>query len=104
MVDHGRVAPLEVTARPAPQGEPLPFEAMTTGGGGEPLKVSVALTALNGAYGVDVAGLQRAQTRDWVSRAREEYANAPAPSFEAYGPKTRRDMLRLLDFTRGVPD
>jgi len=47
MVDHGRVAPLEVTARPAPQGEPLPFEAMTTGGGGEPLKVSVAMTALD---------------------------------------------------------
>jgi hypothetical protein len=47
MVDRGRVAPLEVTARPAPQGEPLPFEAMTVGGGGEPLKVSVYLTALN---------------------------------------------------------
>jgi hypothetical protein len=30
-----------------PQGEPLPFEAMTAGGGGEPLKVSVGLTALD---------------------------------------------------------
>lgn len=55
-------------------------------------------------YGVNIAELQRAQRKDAVSRAREEYANAPGPSFETYGPKTRRDMLRLLDFTRGLPD
>lgn len=47
MVDHGRVAPLEVKAGPAPQGEPLPFETTTSGSGNEPLKVSVALTALD---------------------------------------------------------
>lgn len=55
-------------------------------------------------YGVDVGALRRAHLTDDVSRARAEYANAPMPSFHTYGPKTRRDMLRLLDFTRGLPD
>jgi uncharacterized protein len=55
-------------------------------------------------YGVNVDELQKAQRGDLVSRVREEYANAPRPSFETYGPRTRRDMLRLLDFTRGMPD
>lgn len=41
------MAALEVTAAPAPQGEPLPFEATTSGSGNEPLKVSVALAALD---------------------------------------------------------
>ena len=55
-------------------------------------------------YGVDVAALTRAQQDDALSRARAEYANAPRPSFHTYGPKTRRDMLRLLAFNGGVPD
>jgi len=55
-------------------------------------------------YGVDVAALSRAQQDDALSRARAEYANAPRPSFHTYGPKTRRDMLRLLAFNGGVPD
>lgn len=55
-------------------------------------------------YGVDVAEQKRAHQGDSLSRARVEYANAPAPSFQTYGPRTRRDMLRLLDFTRGMPD
>ena len=55
-------------------------------------------------YGVDVEALKRAHRKDAVSRVREEYANAPSPSLQTYGPRTRRDMLRLLAFTGGGPD
>jgi predicted TIM-barrel fold metal-dependent hydrolase len=54
-------------------------------------------------YGIDVAELRRAQRQDALSHAREEYANAGRPSFQTYGPKTRRDMLRLLAFNGGSP-
>jgi hypothetical protein len=54
-------------------------------------------------YGIDVAELTRAQADDPLSRARAEYANAPRPSFHTYGPKTRRDMLRLLADSDGTP-
>ena len=54
-------------------------------------------------YGLDLEELRRAQELDPVARAREEYANAPRPSHETYGPRTRRDMLRLLRFTSGRP-
>jgi hypothetical protein len=61
---------------------------------------------LNGArvYGVSLDELRRAQQGDAVTRVREEYANAPRPSFQTYGPRTRRDMLRLLRFNAGRPD
>lgn len=55
-------------------------------------------------YGIDVAALAQAQRGDALSQAREQYANAPRPSFHTYGPKTRRDMLRLLAFNGGAPD
>jgi predicted TIM-barrel fold metal-dependent hydrolase len=55
-------------------------------------------------YGVQLDELRRAQSADAVSRVRAEYANAPRPSFQTYGPRTRRDMLRLLRFTAGRPD
>lgn len=56
------------------------------------------------AYGVDVDELRRAHRDDAVSRARENYRNAPAPSHRTYGPKTRREMLSLLRWTGGRPD
>ena len=64
------------------------------------------ILGLNAArvYGVDADALKKAHRGDMVERVRAEYANAPRPSFQTYGPRTRRDMLRLLDFTRGVPD
>jgi hypothetical protein len=64
------------------------------------------ILGLNAArvYGVSVEELRRVQRSDAVSRVREEYANAPRPSFETYGPRTRRDMLRLLRTTAGRPD
>jgi hypothetical protein len=63
------------------------------------------ILGLNAArvYGLDVDELRRSQRSDAVSRAREEYANAPRPSHQTYGPRTRRDMLRLLSLTAGRP-
>jgi uncharacterized protein len=46
-------------------------------------------------YGIDTAAARRTQKNDLVSRARADYANAPDPSFLTYGPKTRRELLRL---------
>jgi hypothetical protein len=54
-------------------------------------------------YKLDLDELRRAQTSDAVTRIREEYANTPRPSHQTYGPRTRRDMLRLLSFTAGRP-
>jgi predicted TIM-barrel fold metal-dependent hydrolase len=55
-------------------------------------------------YAVDLGELKKAQRDDWVNRVRTEYANAPRPSFQTYGPRTRRDLLRLMSFRRGMPD
>jgi hypothetical protein len=55
-------------------------------------------------YGVSLDELRGLQRADAVTRVREEYANAPRPSFQTYGPRTRRDMLRLLRLTAGRPD
>jgi hypothetical protein len=54
-------------------------------------------------YRLDVDELRAAQRSDAVSRARAEYANAPRPSHLTYGPRTRRDMLRLLRATSSRP-
>ncbi|HWL89375.1 MAG TPA: amidohydrolase family protein [Polyangiaceae bacterium] len=53
---------------------------------------------LNGArvYGLDVEEIRRAQHRDPVHRQRAEYRNDPRPSFETYGPRTRRELWELL--------
>jgi len=55
-------------------------------------------------YALDVGVLKRAQSDDSLSRAKAEYANAPRPTFQTYGPRTRRDLLNLLRFRRGMPD
>ena len=54
-------------------------------------------------YGVDVGRVRAAQRSDPLARARAEYANAPRPSHQTFGPRTRRDMLRLLAFTGWRP-
>ncbi len=61
---------------------------------------------LNGArvYEVNPEEIRQAQRADAVSRARTVYAEAPAPSLQTYGPRTRREMLRLLRLTGGRPD
>jgi predicted TIM-barrel fold metal-dependent hydrolase len=54
-------------------------------------------------YGVDDAEIRRALAWDPVTRARHEYASCPQPSFDTYGPRTRREMLELLRHNRGLP-
>jgi uncharacterized protein len=55
------------------------------------------------AYGVSVDEMQKAQSVDNVARIRQEYADAPQPTFRTYGPRTRREMLSWLRFTGGRP-
>ena len=52
---------------------------------------------LNGAqvYGISAAEIKKVVARDAVSRQRLEYAANPEPHFLTYGPKTRREFLRL---------
>jgi predicted TIM-barrel fold metal-dependent hydrolase len=47
-------------------------------------------------YGIDLGAIRRAQRDDALARVRAEYANAPRPFHRTWGPRTRRDMLRLL--------
>jgi predicted TIM-barrel fold metal-dependent hydrolase len=46
-------------------------------------------------YGVDVAQIRRAQAFDPVARAREEYRNAPDPSFVSHGPRTLEEFAAV---------
>jgi hypothetical protein len=54
---------------------------------------------LNGikVYGLSVEKLKAYAMRDHVARHRAEYREQPDPSFLTYGPKTRREFLRLQD-------
>lgn len=60
---------------------------------------------LNGArvYGVDVPEIKRALAWDPVARARELYRDDPRPSLETYGPRNRRELLRLIALNHGLP-
>jgi uncharacterized protein len=64
------------------------------------------ILGLNAArvYGIDVDAVRREQRADALSRAKAEYANAPSPSHRTYGPRTRREMLRLVALRGGAPD
>lgn len=46
-------------------------------------------------YGVNVAEIRRAQAFDPVARAREEYRNAPDPSFVSHGPRTLEEFAAV---------
>jgi uncharacterized protein len=48
-------------------------------------------------YGLDATVLRRRVSRDRVKKARDEYLNDPQPSFETYGPRTRREFLALRE-------
>ena len=52
---------------------------------------------LNGAkvYGISAAEVKKHVARDAVSVEKVEYAQNPQPHFLTYGPKTRREFLRL---------
>jgi predicted TIM-barrel fold metal-dependent hydrolase len=55
-------------------------------------------------YGVDPAEVRRAQRNDEVSRARGKHRERALPSHVTHGPRTRREMLRLLALRGGAPD
>jgi predicted TIM-barrel fold metal-dependent hydrolase len=46
-------------------------------------------------YRVDADQIRKAQAFDPVARAREEYRNAPSPSFEAHGPRTLEEFAAV---------
>lgn len=55
------------------------------------------------AYGVDAAEIQQALQWDAVSRAKQIYLENPQPSHRSYGPRSRRELLRLIGLNRGLP-
>jgi predicted TIM-barrel fold metal-dependent hydrolase len=55
-------------------------------------------------YGVDPAEVRRARREDDVSRAKREYRAEHLPAHDTHGPRTRREMLRLLALRGGAPD
>jgi uncharacterized protein len=54
---------------------------------------------LNGArvYGLNAEEVKKYASRDRVARERAAYLERPEPSFLTYGPRTRREFLRLRD-------
>jgi hypothetical protein len=52
-------------------------------------------------YNISADEVIRIAANDRISRSRAEYANNPRPHFQTYGPKTRREFLRLLELTGG---
>lgn len=61
------------------------------------------ILGLNGArvYGIELDEILERASRDHVARARENYLNDPHPHFLTYGPKTRREFMRLLRLKGG---
>ena len=47
------------------------------------------------AYGLDLNELLQAGRHDRLAQLKEVYRNNPNPSFQTFGPKTRREFLRL---------
>ena len=54
-------------------------------------------------YGLDATVLRRRVSKDRVKKARDEYLNDPQPSFETYGPRTRREFLALRELLADLP-
>jgi predicted TIM-barrel fold metal-dependent hydrolase len=54
-------------------------------------------------YGLEPTAMRRKLARDRVKKARDEYLNDPQPSFETYGPRTRREFLALRELLADVP-
>jgi len=62
------------------------------------------ILGLNGAalYQVDWKRLRARRRSDALGRAKQAYLEHPAPSFESYGPRTRREVFDLLRRARGL--
>jgi hypothetical protein len=54
-------------------------------------------------YNLDATVLRRRVSKDRVKKARDEYLNDPRPSFETYGPRTRREFLALRELLADLP-
>jgi predicted TIM-barrel fold metal-dependent hydrolase len=46
-------------------------------------------------YGIDPVARDRSQAVDALGRAKANYARSPDPSFQTYGPRTRREFFAL---------
>jgi predicted TIM-barrel fold metal-dependent hydrolase len=62
-------------------------------------KIKKKILGLNAArpYGVKPSIFQKKAENDVISEARAAYAQAPDPSFQTYGPRTRAQFLRFWD-------
>ena len=56
-----------------------------------------------GPYGLDVPALRQAMTDDHVAGLKRRYAEHPNPSFQTFGPRSRREFLRLVSSRGGRP-
>jgi len=56
-----------------------------------------------GVYGLDVDGVRQAAASDSIGKLRASYGANANPSFRTYGPKTRREFLRLQEAHGGRP-
>lgn len=54
-------------------------------------------------YGIAPTEVRKRAQTDRIGRTRQAWQEAPDPSFMTYGPKTRREFLRLLQCTGGRP-
>ena len=52
-------------------------------------------------YQVSVDEVLRSASNDSLSRSKQDYASEANPHFATYGPKTRREFLRLMDISGG---
>jgi hypothetical protein len=67
--------------------------------------IKAKIFGLSGAavYGIDPAAVQRRAGLDRVGRMRAAYAEAPAPSFRTYGPRTLAEFEALQKSRGGLP-
>ncbi len=55
------------------------------------------------AYGIDPKEVREALPKDEVEKLRQAYLERPARTYEAYGPRTRRELFDLLASHDGMP-
>lgn len=67
-------------------------------------EIRAKIFGLNAAkpYGISDAEVRAQLAGDVVARARDNYRNAPDPTFLTYGPRTRREFLDLLRLKGGA--
>jgi predicted TIM-barrel fold metal-dependent hydrolase len=65
--------------------------------------IKAKILGLNAArvYGLDPVETKKRIRSDDLTRARTAYLEAPRPAFEAWGPRTRREVLELVRLERG---